>query len=87
MKKFDGLILFLFTLIFALSISVTSAQNTEQTLTKKTSFSPYFYINGNIGLTSLWGDLSSYNATTEWGKKGELFAEPKFGGGLNCCRH
>ncbi|MDA3904869.1 MAG: hypothetical protein PF484_02220 [Bacteroidales bacterium] len=73
MKNFHKIILALFTLIFALSISTANAQS-EQFVKKTTAFSQYFYINGNLGFTNAWDDVSA---------KRDLFSDPMFGGGLN----
>lgn len=74
MRNFHKIILTLFTLIFALSISVTNAQDTEQPSKKTTAFEQYFYLNGNLGIVTFYGDIAD---------KKDLLADPKFGFGLN----
>lgn len=74
MRNFHKIILTLFTLIFALSISVANAQNTEQTTKKASAFSKYLYVNGNLGIVTFWGDIAD---------KKDLLKEPEFGFGFN----
>jgi len=71
MKKKIGIIL-LFA--FSLCYSITIAQNSEPSEQNETSFEQYFYLNGNMGFTNFWGDISP---------KFKLFDNSQFGGGLN----
>lgn len=83
MKNFHKIILTFFTLVFALSISNAYAQDAELAAKKTTAFSPYFYVNGSLGYSTFWGDLSSPASTTEFGSKSKLFQEPRFGGSFS----
>ena len=74
MRNFHKIFLTLLTFVFALSISVTNAQNTEQTTKKASSFSKYFYVNGSLGFVNSWDDVSA---------KRDLFGNPNFAGALN----
>ncbi|MBN2237128.1 MAG: hypothetical protein JW729_06185 [Bacteroidales bacterium] len=57
MRKFHLITLTFFMFIFALSINVTSAQETEQAAKKTNAFEKYFYVNGSLGFTDFYGDL------------------------------
>ncbi|MCD6090551.1 MAG: tetratricopeptide repeat protein [Bacteroidales bacterium] len=74
MRNFHKIILTLFTLVFALSVSTAKAQDTEQTAKKRTVFQQHLYVNGNLGINTLWGDITD---------KKDLLLEPEFGFGLN----
>lgn len=73
MRNFHKFILTLLTLIIVLGTSVATAQDNEPTK-KATAFDQYFYINGNLGIATFWGDIAD---------KKEFLKEPQFGFGLN----
>ncbi len=74
MRNFHKIILTLFTLVFALSVSTASAQTDEQVTNKSATFQPYLYVNGNLGINTLHGDIAA---------KKDLLLDPSFGFGLN----
>lgn len=73
MRNFHKFILTLLTLIIVFGTSVATAQDNEPTK-KATAFDQYFYINGNLGIATFWGDIAD---------KKDFLKEPKFGFGLN----
>lgn len=84
MKNFNKISLLFFTLLFALSISVSNAQDTEKPVKKTSSFDKHFFINGNAGFTDFFGDLhpSKDLGTAEmfgWGLKAGYQFSPIFG--------
>jgi len=80
MGKFYKIIL---VLLLVYSISTASAQVYTQFTNRTTTAGPYFYLNGGLGYTNFWGDLTSVGARTGLGSKLAFFREPDFGLGIN----
>ncbi len=83
MRNFHKIILPFFTLVFALSISGAFAQSAEQPAKKTSAFNQYFYMNGSLGYSTFWGDISSENSTTEIGAKVNFFENPRWAGSFS----
>jgi len=73
MRNFHKIVLTFFTFVFALSFSVSYAQETEKA-SESNAFSKHYFFNWNLGFTDFFGDVHPDNA---------LLSNNMFGGGFN----